>query len=153
LGIVEYTGRTGYVEATRKIIQCREKIVEGLKDINGIYIEGVPDVSIVAIGSKHFNIFRLSTAMVEKGWSLNPLQFPPSFHICLTMMHTQEGVVEKFLEDLKCCTAVIMLDPKLPVGGVGAIYGMASTIPDRSMVSEIVTAFIDATYSTAEKTK
>jgi len=148
-----YTGRTGYVEATRKIIQCREKIVEGLKDINGIYIEGVPDVSIVAIGSKHFNIFRLSTAMVEKGWSLNPLQFPPSFHICLTMMHTQEGVVEKFLEDLKCCTAVIMLDPKLPVGGVGAIYGMASTIPDRSMVSEIVTAFIDATYSTAEKTK
>ena len=38
---------------------------------------------------------------VEKGWSLNPLQFPPCFHICLTLMHTQEGVVEKFLKDIK----------------------------------------------------
>ena len=57
----------------------------------------------------------------------------------------------KYLFSYSCCTKVIMLDPKLPVGGVGAIYGMASTIPDRSMVSEIVTAFIDATYSTTEK--
>jgi len=146
-----YTGRDGYVESTRKIIQCRERIVEGLKEVDGIHIEGVPEVSIVAVGSDHFNIFRLSTAMVEKGWSLNPLQFPPCFHICLTLMHTQEGVVEKFLDDIKVCTAEIMLDPKLPVGGAGAIYGMASTIPDRSMVSEIVTAFLDATYSTRDK--
>ena len=46
-----------------------------------------------------------------------------------------------------------MKDPKLPVGGVGAIYGMASTIPDRSMVAEIVSAFMDATYSTKNKVK
>ena len=38
---------------------------------------------------------------VEKGWSLNPLQFPPCFHICMTLMHTQEGVVETFLEDIR----------------------------------------------------
>jgi len=148
-----YMGHDGYVEATRKIIQCRKKIEEGLRKIEGIHIEGVPDVSIVAVASNEFNIFRLSTAMVEKGWSLNPLQFPPCFHICMTLMHTQEGVVEKFLEDIRACTAVIMLDPKLPVGGVGAIYGMASTIPDRSMVAEIVSAFIDATYSTKNKEK
>jgi len=148
-----YMGQDGYVDATRKIIQRRREIEEGLKGIDGLHIEGAPEVSIVAVGSKEFNIFRLSTAMVEKGWSLNPLQFPPCFHICLTLMHTQEGVVEKFLMDIKSCTAEIMLDPKLPVGGVGAIYGMASSIPDRSMVAEITTAFMDATYSTKNKVK
>jgi len=146
-----YTGLDGYVEATKSIIESKQKIVEGLKIIHGICIEGIPEVTIVAIGSKEFNIFRLSTAMVEKGWSLNPLQFPPCIHFCVTLMHTQAGVVEKFLEDVRDCTAEIMKDPKSPVGGVGAIYGMASTIPDRSMVSEIVTAFMDATYSTKNK--
>ena len=47
---------------------------QGLRKIEGIHIEGVPDVSIVAVASNEFNIFRLSTALGQKGWSLNALQ-------------------------------------------------------------------------------
>lgn len=37
---------------------------------------GDPEVSVVAIGSDHFDIFRLSNALTAKGWNLNTLQFP-----------------------------------------------------------------------------
>ena len=33
----------------------------------------------------------------------------------------------------------------------GAMYGMAQSIPDRSLVSEIAGSFFDAYYNTAEK--
>ena len=37
-----------------------------------------------------------------------------------------------------------------PVFIQGAIYGMAQSIPDRSMVSEIVGLFLEACYSTKD---
>lgn len=37
---------------------------------------GDPEVSVVALGSGDFDIFRLSNALTTKGWNLNTLQFP-----------------------------------------------------------------------------
>jgi len=34
------------------------------------------EVSVVAVGSKQFNIYRLSDALSAKGWHLNALQNP-----------------------------------------------------------------------------
>ena len=39
--------------------------------------------------------------MRKKGWNLNVLQFPSSIHLCCTMLHTQEGVAERFLEHVE----------------------------------------------------
>lgn len=47
-----------------------------LKKIKGIYVLGDPQVTVVAIASKEFNVFRLSDALTHRGFSLNPLQFP-----------------------------------------------------------------------------
>ena len=47
-----------------------------LRKIPEIDVVGEPEVSVIAIASKRFNIFRLSDAMSDLGWSLNPLQFP-----------------------------------------------------------------------------
>ena len=40
---------------------------------------GDPEVSVVALGSDVFDIFRLSNALTSKGWNLNTLQFPSRF--------------------------------------------------------------------------
>jgi sphinganine-1-phosphate aldolase len=37
---------------------------------------GEPEVCVMAIGSKVFNVFRLFDELVKKGWILNSLQFP-----------------------------------------------------------------------------
>ena len=47
-----------------------------LRKMPDIFVYGKAEVSVVGIGSKKFNIYRLSDALSAKGWNLNPLQFP-----------------------------------------------------------------------------
>ena len=42
----------------------------------------------------------------------------------------------------------IMSQPDEELTGRAAVYGMAQTIPDKSLVSELVTGFMDVLYST-----
>ena len=50
-----------------------------MKKIEGIRVYGDPKVCVVGFGSEHFNIYRLSDALVKKGWNLNVLQFPSRY--------------------------------------------------------------------------
>lgn len=141
-----YMGEDGYVNATKKIVSTARKIQEGVKKIPGIYILGAPKLSVIAISSKDFDIYCLSGALTNRGWNLNSLQFPKSFHIALTFLHTKKGVAERFIKDVRECTAEIMKDPKMKPTGAAAMYGLAQAIPDRSIVSELATGVIDLFY-------
>ncbi|XP_016149721.1 sphingosine-1-phosphate lyase 1-like [Sinocyclocheilus grahami] len=143
-----HMGEKGYVEATKKVVETARKIKAGIRQIDGVFVFGDPEVSVVALGSDVFDIFRLSNALTSKGWNLNTLQFPSSIHICVTMLHTQPGVAEQFISDVKREVAIIMKNPKEKTTGMGAIYGMAQSIPDRSMVAEVSQGFLDCLYST-----
>ncbi|KAK2181649.1 hypothetical protein NP493_386g02034 [Ridgeia piscesae] len=112
-----YMGEEGYVESTRKIITTTRHILARLQEVKGIYVLGEPKVSVIGIGSHDFNIYRLSDALSAKGWNLNPLQFPSSIHLCVTLIHTKDGVADGFISDLEECVAEIMKDPKAKCGG------------------------------------
>ena len=64
----------------------------------------------------------------------------------LSLSPTQAGVADKFVNDLKSVVAEIMKDPHQKPTGSGAIYGMAQTVPDRSVVQELCEAFMDLYY-------
>ena len=54
-----YYGYNGYVDATRRILEIQRYMKLELSQIDGIYIIGDPLLSVIAIGSNKFNIFRL----------------------------------------------------------------------------------------------
>ncbi|XP_071952664.1 sphingosine-1-phosphate lyase 1-like [Antedon mediterranea] len=141
-------GENGYIDSTRKIVSTARYIEKHLRQIKGIFIYGKPEVSVVAVGSNDFDVYRLSGALTGKGWNLNVLQFPASFHLCVTLCQTEEGVADEFIQDVKKLTAEIMKDPKKKADGAAAIYGMSQSVPDRSMVSEIAQVFLDSCFST-----
>ena len=39
--------------------------------------------------------------MKASGWNLNILQSPACIHLCCTMLHTQPGVSDRFIKDVK----------------------------------------------------
>ncbi|GFO28068.1 sphingosine-1-phosphate lyase 1, partial [Plakobranchus ocellatus] len=110
-------GEEGYVDSTKRIISTTRYIASCLKSVNGIFVYGEPLVSVVGLGSKDFNIFRLFDALVEKNWNLNSLQFPSSLHLCVTLLHTQPGVADQFVQDVKDCVQEIMKNPSAECGG------------------------------------
>jgi len=143
-----HIGYEGYVANTRKVISTARYIENGLQNIGNIFVFGKPEMSVIAIGSLDFDIFRLSSELVNRGWNLNNLQFPSSIHICCTMPHTKPGVADCFLKDVQESVAAIMMAPQAKTTGAGALYGMAQAIPDRTLVSDIANCFIDAIYDT-----
>lgn len=140
-------GEEGYVNNTKNIIAATRKVTDGIKKIKGLKLVCNPDVSVVAWTSDVFDINRSVEPMTSaKGWDLNVLQFPSSIHLCVTLAHTSAGVVDSFLSDLSSVTAELMKDPDVKPTGAAAMYGMAQTIPDRSIIVELVHGFIDTTY-------
>ncbi|XP_049837080.1 sphingosine-1-phosphate lyase isoform X3 [Schistocerca gregaria] len=143
-----YFGLDGYVEATKKIVSTTKKIEEGLRKMKGIFVFGTADTSVVAIGSNDFHIYRLSDAITKRGWNINALQFPPGMHLCVTYMHTAEGVAERFLSDIQEELEKILKEPVKEVGGKFAVYGMSQSVPDRSIVGDFTRCFLDSMYYT-----
>ncbi|XP_020850191.1 sphingosine-1-phosphate lyase 1 isoform X1 [Phascolarctos cinereus] len=143
-----HMGENGYVEATKSIIRTARFLKSELEKIKGIFVFGNPQVSVIALGSHDFDIFRLSNLLTAKGWNLNILQFPSSIHICITLLHTRPKVSMLFLKDVRESVTQIMKNPKARTTGMGAIYGMSQTVPDRKMVAELTEAFLDSLFTT-----
>jgi sphinganine-1-phosphate aldolase len=86
--------------------------------MNGIYVFGTPVTSVIAIGSEVFDIYRLSQALNARGWNLNPLQFPSALHICVTHVHTEPGVAQQFIDDVREDVAKILENPSEAAKGM-----------------------------------
>jgi sphinganine-1-phosphate aldolase len=141
-------GMEGYVETTKSIIDTSRYIEVALRKMKGIYVYGTPATSVIALGSKDFDIFRLSDALCSKGWNLNALQFPSGIHLCVTHMHTQAGVADQFLADVREQLEELMKNPEKPVEGKMAIYGVAQAVPDRAIVGDFTRCFLNSMYYT-----
>lgn len=136
-------GEEGYLRATKAILETAAELKAGLGEFEELEVIGDP-LFCVAFRSTtdEVDIFRVLDAMSERHWSLNGLHKPSAVHICTTLRHTQPGVAAKLLEDLRAAVDEVKAEPSKE-GGMAPIYGMAATLPDRSVVSEFLKVYID----------
>ncbi|MCB1160709.1 MAG: aminotransferase class V-fold PLP-dependent enzyme, partial [Leptospiraceae bacterium] len=137
-------GENGYLEASSKILKAADTIKQGVQDIQDIHIIGEPLWNL-AFASKTLNIYRVMDELSKKGWSLNGLHKPAAIHICLTLRQAQEGVAERFVDDMKEAVEEVKAHPD-DKGDMAPVYGMAASIPDRTMVSELLEMYMDKIY-------
>jgi len=83
--------------------------------------------------------------MASRKWSLNGLHHPACVHICVTLRHTQPGVAERFIDDLKSAVDAV-LKKRTGIGKMAPIYGMAAHLPVRSLVGNLLQRYIDLLY-------
>jgi sphinganine-1-phosphate aldolase len=139
-------GEQGYLDATKKILEAAATIREGIDAIPELEVMGDPLYNI-AFKSDDLDIYRVLDAMSERGWSLNGLHKPSCVHICVTLRQAQPGVAERFVSDLKESVAEVRDQPP-GEGGFAPIYGLAASIPDRSMVDTLLKTYMDLWYRT-----
>ncbi|RMD88015.1 MAG: aminotransferase class V-fold PLP-dependent enzyme [Calditrichaeota bacterium] len=137
-------GEKGYLEATKKILNTAAAIRRGIEEIPELKVLGDP-LWVIAFASDTIDIYRVLEYMTQRKWSLNGLHKPAAIHLCVTLRHTQPGVAERFLKDLKAAVAYVKEHPT-EAGSLAPIYGMAATIPFRGMVSEMLKKYMDMLY-------
>ncbi len=137
-------GEQGYLDATKKILETAAHIRQGIAAIPELRVLGDP-LWAIAFTSDVLDIYRVMDFMTARKWSLNGLHKPSAVHLCVTLRHTQPGVAERFIDDLKAAVEHVKTQPDSH-GGLAPIYGMAATIPFRGMVSELLKRYIDLLY-------
>ena len=153
-------GQNGYLDACVKIVGTAKSIAQKIHETPSLDSEleilGRPLVSVVAFTSKNLDIYDIYDGMTAKGWHLNALQDPPAIHVAVTMPITK--VWEKLMSDLE---AVVEAErekerariaqgkgAKKTVGDSAALYGVAGSLPNKSVVVNLATGFLDLLYKT-----
>jgi sphinganine-1-phosphate aldolase len=146
-------GERGYVEAARTILTAARAVSDGVAALaagrdSQLCLYGAPDLSVVAFGAKPgapLNIYNVNDAMSAKGWNLNVMQNPACMHLCVTFANA--GRAAEFVRDLAEAELDVRTAPKGKYAdGSGAIYGLAASIPDKSLVGEVCFSFLDSLY-------
>lgn len=154
-------GENGYIDSCHSIVGTAKKIETAIREDpalkDDLKVMGKPLVSVVAFDSPTLNIYDIADSMSAKGWHLNALQNPPGMHVAVTLPIVK--VVDKLLEDL----AVVVEDEKerervrvrivegkgkkgQARGDSAALYGVAGSLPDKSVVVQLAGGFLDTLY-------
>lgn len=152
-------GEAGYLDACGKIVGTTKKIADAVTDSASLAGElevlGRPLASVVAFNARTLNIYDVADGMSAKGWHLNALQNPPAIHVAVTMPIVK--VWEKLVKDLETTVEeerekerVRQVEGKgakgKAVGDSAALYGVAGSLPNKSVVVELATGFLDLLY-------
>ncbi|KAK7081020.1 Sphingosine-1-phosphate lyase 1 [Halocaridina rubra] len=145
-----YHGKSGYIEATRKIVATARSLKRLIEDVPELQLMGDPLASIVAFTSTQVDILKVGDLMTQYGWHLNFCQYPPGLHICLTTLQSTDKFAEGLVSDLKKAVKNVK-EMRGEITGLGKVYGTAAGIPDKSLVGDAAKIFLACYYESMPK--
>lgn len=153
-------GEAGYINSCLEIVGAAKKFEVSIREhpvlSKNLGVVGKPMVSVVAFESTNPGVdtYDLADGLSAKGWHLNALQSPPAIHVAFTL--PTAAAVDKLTADL-----VEVLEKELAKaeerkrqgksyvikrGDTAALYGVAGSMPDKSVVSRLAEGFLDTLY-------
>ena len=152
-------GESGYIDVCHKIVGTAKTIEAAIREhpslTTDLEIIGKPLVSVVAFTSTTLNVYDLADNMSAKGWHLNALQNPPAIHVAVTLpiVAAQDRLIADLVavvEDERERERVRMVEGKGKKGSAGgdsaALYGVAGSLPNKSVVIQLAGGFLDTLY-------
>lgn len=118
--VVNLLGQSGYRELMKKASAATERLKAGICSLPGVYVIGLPDCCVLAIGSDEHDIWAVGAYLRERGWYLGQQDRPPALHLMVTAGNL--AVVDDFLSDLHMALRV-----EVPRSSGPTTYG--DTIP------------------------
>lgn len=152
-------GENGYIDACHKIVGGMKTIEAAIRErpelASEYKIVGRPLVSVVSFLSNTIDVYDVADGMSAKGWHLNSLQNPPAIHVAVTLPIV--AAVDKLLEDLVEVTEDVKDKERrriaegkgakgVPKGDSAALYGVAGSLPNKSVVVDLAKGFLDILY-------
>ncbi|KXT17760.1 hypothetical protein AC579_3642 [Pseudocercospora musae] len=149
-------GEDGYLDTCLKIVSAAKQIEDAIRTSDklrhSIQVIGKPMVSVVAFKaapnhksqSLLVDIYDIADGMSAKGWHLNALQDPPAIHVAVTIpiVNTADQLVKDLEDVVEACKG----HASTKKGDAAALYGVAGSIPDKSIVRDLASGFLDTLY-------
>jgi sphinganine-1-phosphate aldolase len=161
-------GEAGYVASCAQIVGTTKKLLAHIASSPPLAAElevlGNPLVSVIAFRTRSLSVYDVADAMSARGWHLNALQNPPAIHVAVTLPVVK--VWERLAADLEAVVEAerekervrLVEGKKTTAGGGGAgsgadaagdaaaLYGVAGSLPNKSIVVDLAKGFLDLLY-------
>jgi glutamate/tyrosine decarboxylase-like PLP-dependent enzyme len=97
----------GYRRLTQVTNETRERMVDGIRAIDGLRVLGEPEAQIVAMASSRddLDVFAVGDALQRRGWYHDRQGPPDTLHS--TVSAGNAPVIEEYLRDLRECVAEV----------------------------------------------
>lgn len=102
---MQHLGVEGYRRIAEELMDFVDAYKAGIEAIDGLHVLGRPHLSIVAYGSREFDVFRVAELMAAKGWLPGLLQRPKGIHRMMSMVHAVSA--DQYLADLREAVAAV----------------------------------------------
>ena len=135
-----YNGFNYYSIMSSNIIQATKNLSHYIKNIDSFKVIGNPNVNVVAFYSEKYGVGQIVDFVSKEGWNLNILQNPLCLHLCITPKNIKN--VNNLVDLLKKLTTMEVIKCN---NNVASIYGMSASLPDKSVVDDIVKNYLDLT--------
>jgi glutamate/tyrosine decarboxylase-like PLP-dependent enzyme len=99
--VMHHLGIEGYKRLTKLTIEAREKLVAGIRAIDGLQVLGEPEAQLVAMASadESLDIFAVGDALLQRGWFHDRQGPPDTLHS--TVSAANAPVIDDYLRDLR----------------------------------------------------
>lgn len=153
-------GESGYIDSCSEIVGAANKLEAFIKEhpvlSQNLAVVGNPMVSVVAFHSENAGVdtYDIADELSSRGWHLNALQSPAAIHVAFTvptaraidrltsdLVEVVEKQLEKAEERKRQGKSYV-----IKRGDTAALYGVAGSMPDKSIVSRLAEGFLDTLY-------
>ena len=136
-------GEDGYRKEAKLIMDAVEEIKKGIAEIDGLKVAGDPIMAAVGfISDGKLDVYKVSSAMSDRGWTLNNCKDPPCPHMCVTRANCMK-VKAQFVKDLKASVQDVIDHPETFKNCDGAMYGVMVNLPDSGAQDDILYEYLD----------
>lgn len=99
--VLHFLGRKGYVENVRTIMQTRDRLVAGIKQIKGVSVVAPGESCMLLYKSddERVDIDAVAEQLGKRGWYVGRAERPKAIHLALNTVH--QAIVENYLGDLR----------------------------------------------------
>ena len=94
-----HLGRSGYRRYAAAIFQTSARMQEAVAGHSSLRILGRPSF-LFSFTSDEYDVYHVNDFLRLRGWRLNGQQYPNALHMAVTRPQAQEGVVERWRDDL-----------------------------------------------------
>jgi glutamate/tyrosine decarboxylase-like PLP-dependent enzyme len=96
--VMRYLGVEGYRAKAKLVTDTREKLMNGLREIEGLHTWGDPRLGLFSYGADGLDIFAVWKRLMERGWFTGLVTEPRGIHLMLSPAHA--GVADEYLAHL-----------------------------------------------------
>lgn len=119
--VIRFLGVDGYMRIARVMMQGRDRLIAGIRAIDGLHIVGDPELTVMGYGADDLDIRAIAQQLGKRGWFVSTMSAPPGIHMGM-LSPAHAAVVDEYLSDLRDAVGEVRAGTRL-VTAVDSSYG------------------------------